>query len=283
MSSLIARAGREWSKWWGPKTPDDILETAILSDDLPTLSHLPETTSPTTLTPIDALLLSAKLSRPTSFDYLLTHHPDLASSLRTESLLYAALDGDCIPVWRAILAHDPEAKNHRFGHHGTVIEMCMSSKQKELLRYLLGEGARVELGKSVLLRAEFFEADEEIKDMLVQYGARTDFAEEREPEGPSADPHAILGNQATERCEKYLQDRMSRVMSQPPSSPIERPIGSLNFQPESKIYQLVGLVPSSSTDIATGLYGRAKWELYSNTPISEVMPSIQSGYERIGQ
>lgn len=221
MSSLITRIGREWSRWWGPKTPDDVrLKTAILTEDLPALSHLLETTSPTTVTPIDALLLSAKLSRPISFDYLLAHHPDLVSSLRTESLLYAALTGDCIPVWRTILAHEPRAKNHRFGHHGTVIESCVSGKKKELLRYLLSEGAQVELGKSVLLRAEFFEADEEIKDMLVQYGARTDFAEEREPEGPSASADAILGNQVIARCERYLQDRESRLLSQPPSSPM---------------------------------------------------------------
>ena len=200
--------------------PDDILKTAVLSDDLPTLSHLLEKPSPSNFKPIDALLLSARLSWPISFDYLLAHHRDLISSLKTESLLLAALTGDCVPVWRTILAHEPRAKNHRFGHHGTGIEMCVSSRQKELLRYLLGEGARVELGKSVLLRAEFFEADEETKDMLVQYGARTNFAEEREPEGPSASADAILGNQVIARCEKYLRDRESRLLSQPPSSPM---------------------------------------------------------------
>ena len=78
----------------------------------------------------------------------------------------------------------------------------------------------MEARKSVLLRAEWFEADVEIKDMLVRYGARTDFAEEREPEGPSAPADAILGNQVIARCEKYLQDRESRLLFQPPSSPI---------------------------------------------------------------
>ena len=80
MDSLIARVGREWSKWWRPKTPDDVLKTEILTDDLPTLSHLLENPSPPTLTPGDVLLLSARLSRPISFDYLLAHYPDLASS-----------------------------------------------------------------------------------------------------------------------------------------------------------------------------------------------------------
>ena len=78
----------------------------------------------------------------------------------------------------------------------------------------------MELGRSILFRAEFFEADEEIKDVLVQYGARTDFAEEREPEGPSASADAILGNQVIARCEKYLQDRKARILSQSPSSPM---------------------------------------------------------------
>ena len=219
MSSLIARIGREWNEWWGPKTPDDVrLQTAILTDDLQALSHLLENPPTPTITPAYALVISASLSRPVSFEYLLAQHPDLASSLGTESLLLAALTGDCVPIWRTILTYEPGAKNHRFGHHGTVIEMCVSSNNKELLRYLLGEGARVELGKSVLLRAEFFEADEEIKDMLVRYGARTDFAEEREPEGPSASSIAILQNQIIARCEKYLQDRKSRILSQPPTS-----------------------------------------------------------------
>ena len=221
MSSLIARVGRECSKWWGPKLPDDVrLRNAILSDDLPTLFHLLENPSASTITPVYALVVSTRLSRPVSFDYLLAQHPDLASSLGTESLLLAALTGDCVPIWRTILTYEPGAKNHRFGHHGTVIDMCVSSNKKELLQYLLGEGARVELGKSVLLRAEFFEADEEIKDMLVRYGARTDFAEEREPEGPSASSIAILQNQIIARCENYLQDRKSRILSQPLTSPM---------------------------------------------------------------
>ena len=78
----------------------------------------------------------------------------------------------------------------------------------------------MELGRSTLFRAEIFEAGEEIKDVLVQYGARTDFAEDLEPEGPSASADAILGSQMIARCEKYLQDRKSRVLYQPSSLPI---------------------------------------------------------------
>lgn len=187
MSGWITRVGRAWCEWSGAKIPDDVLlKTAILTDDLPALSHLLTPPSPPTLTPLHAFTLSAKLSRPVSFDYLLAHHPDLASSLRTDSLLLNALTGDCVPVWRIILAHEPGAKDHRFGHFGTVVERCVSWNMKELLRYLLGEGAKVEQwrGKPILLRAEIFEADEEIKEMLVRYGARTDFADEVESEGP---------------------------------------------------------------------------------------------------
>ena len=56
--------------------------------------------------------------------------------------------------------------------------------EKELLEYLLGEGARVELmGGRVLLRAEVCGAGEEIKELLVRYGARQDFSDEEEAQG----------------------------------------------------------------------------------------------------
>ena len=45
---------------------------------------------------------------------------------------------------RLPLAHQPGAKDCRFVHHGTVVELCVSSNKKELLRYLLGEGAKLD-------------------------------------------------------------------------------------------------------------------------------------------
>lgn len=57
-------------------------------------------------------------------------------------------------------------------------------EKKELLEYLLGEVARVELtGKPVLLRAKVFGASEEIRELLVRYGATTGLADDEAAEG----------------------------------------------------------------------------------------------------
>lgn len=154
------------------------LEKAILADDLPTVSRL--TSPPSSSTdPLDALNLSARLSRPQAFSHLLAQHPNLTDSINTEPLLLDALTGASIPIWRIILDHEPAAKNRRFGHYGTVVERCVVGDKKELLEYLLGEGARVELpGRPILLRAQVCEASEAIKELLIKHGATTDFAEE---------------------------------------------------------------------------------------------------------
>ena len=53
----------------------------------------------------------------------------------------------------------------------------------ELLEYLLAQGARVETpGRPILLRARLYGASEEMKELLVRYGATTDFDEEEEEE-----------------------------------------------------------------------------------------------------
>ncbi|KAK3177882.1 hypothetical protein OEA41_000014 [Lepraria neglecta] len=157
------------------------LETAILTDNLPALSHLLTFLSPPAPSPVHALTLSARLSRPVAFSHLLTHNPDLILSLNTESFLLSALTGGSVPIWRIILAHEPTAKNRRFSHYGTVVERCVVEGKKELLEYLLGEGARVEgTGRPILLRPEVCGADEEIKEVLVRYWARKDFANEEE-------------------------------------------------------------------------------------------------------
>lgn len=62
-----------------------------------------------------------------------------------------------------------------------VVERCVMQDNRELLEYLLGEGARVEqIGRPILLRAEVGGASEGIKEVLVRYGATKDFGEEEE-------------------------------------------------------------------------------------------------------
>lgn len=160
------------------------LESAILANDLSSLTHLtsPITTPPTTA--LDALSLTARLSRPVAFLHLLNQHPSLTSSLATEPLLLAALTGGSVPIWRIILSHEPMAKNRRFGHYGTVVERCVTGAKTELLAFLLQEGARVEMtGRPILLRAKVCGASEEIRELLVRYGATTDFEDEEGVEG----------------------------------------------------------------------------------------------------
>jgi hypothetical protein len=51
------------------------------------------------------------------------------------------------------------------------------------LKYLLGEGARVErMDKPIMLRAMVCEASEEMKELLIRYGATTKFSEEEQAE-----------------------------------------------------------------------------------------------------
>ena len=50
---------------------------------------------------------------------------------------------------------------------------------KDLMEFLFAEGARVEeTGKRILLRAEVCGASEEIKELLIRYGARRDWNED---------------------------------------------------------------------------------------------------------
>lgn len=159
-----------------PTHANNTLETAILADDLSALSDL---CAYPPYTPLHALIRFACLSRSVAFSHLLSCHPSLTDSFKTDDLLFAALGGGSVSIWRIILAHRPEAKNQRFGHYGTVLEQCVMMKNMELLKYLLAEGARVEMpGRPILLRARLCGASEEMNELLLSYGATTEFDEE---------------------------------------------------------------------------------------------------------
>ena len=73
--------------------------------------------------------------------------------------------------------------NRRFGHFGTIVEQCVQGHKKELLEYLLAEGARVEqTGMPILVRPMVRGASEDIKQLLIRYGATTDFPDEEKME-----------------------------------------------------------------------------------------------------
>lgn len=156
------------------------LKDAILANDLPTISLL-TCTSISTIDPLHALTVSACLSRPLAFSHILRQHSSLTKYLNTEPFLLSALTGASVPIWRIILKHEPTAKNRRFGHFGTIVEQCVQGRKKELLEYLLAEGARVEqTGRPILARAMVWGVSEDIKQLLIKYGATTDFPDEEE-------------------------------------------------------------------------------------------------------
>ena len=158
------------------------LKDAILANDLPTISLL-TCTSISSIDPLHALTVSACLSRPLAFSHILRQHSSLTNSLNTEPFLLSALTGASVPIWRIILKHEPIAKNRRFRHFGTIVEQCVQGHKKELLEYLLAEGARVEqTGMPILVRAMVCGASEDIKQLLIRYGATTDFPDEEKME-----------------------------------------------------------------------------------------------------
>jgi hypothetical protein len=88
------------------------------------------------------------------------------------------MDGG-VPIWKIILEHAPSAKNYRFGHHGSVVERCISWGEEELLTFLLEKGAQVERegGMPALRRAELYHASEGVKAVLRKHGARTEWTD----------------------------------------------------------------------------------------------------------
>ncbi|MCJ1467383.1 hypothetical protein MMC07_006007 [Pseudocyphellaria aurata] len=148
---------------WSP------LERAVLANDRFSLDHLISSDKTPPTAALDALHLSAQLSRPDVFSYLLHQHPRLTSSLASDEFLYAAVEGSSIPIWRIILSHKPSAKSHQFGHRGTLLEICVSGQKIELLSFLLQEGAKP--GTRILIRAKLFGASGETEELLRSYGA----------------------------------------------------------------------------------------------------------------
>lgn len=84
-------------------------------------------------------------------------------------------------MWQRLhLAHHPRpsARGQCFARFGTVIEGCVVREKMELLEYSLAQRADVEmLGMPILLRARLYGASEEVKELLVRYGATANFDE----------------------------------------------------------------------------------------------------------
>ncbi|KAL8748678.1 MAG: hypothetical protein Q9184_007151 [Pyrenodesmia sp. 2 TL-2023] len=79
------------------------------------------------------------------FRYLVTEYHLLSHSSNIEYILFGAITGGGIPIWKIILELEPQWKDHEFyEHHGVVLEKVVEyggPDKKDLLQFLLEEGA----------------------------------------------------------------------------------------------------------------------------------------------
>ena len=74
-------------------------------------------------------------------------------------------------IWEIILEHDPRWKDHEFsGHKGYVLEFAVKFGKKEVLEFLLREGADTDrAGDPVLELARMRGAGSEILELIKKY------------------------------------------------------------------------------------------------------------------
>ena len=74
-------------------------------------------------------------------------------------------------MWKIILEHDSRWMDHEFSaHRGCVLEFVVKYKHKELLEFLLKEGADTDrAGDPVLELARLHGADSETMELIKKY------------------------------------------------------------------------------------------------------------------
>ena len=74
-------------------------------------------------------------------------------------------------IWEIILEHDPRWKDHEFsGHKGCVLEFAVEFRKKEVLEFLLSEGADTDReGDPVLELARTRGAGNEMLELIKKY------------------------------------------------------------------------------------------------------------------
>lgn len=80
------------------------------------------------------------------------------------------MDGG-VGIWKIIVDHDPRWKDHEFsGHQGCVLEFAVDLGKKELLEFLLREGAdTIRAGDPVLKLARMRGAASEMLELIKKY------------------------------------------------------------------------------------------------------------------
>ena len=76
-----------------------------------------------------------------------------------------------VSIWKIILEHDPNWKDCEFrAHRGCVLEHVIKYKHKELLEFLLKEGADTDrAGDPVLEMGRLHRADSETMELIKKY------------------------------------------------------------------------------------------------------------------
>ena len=98
-----------------------------------------------TINPVQYLVHeSAKYSNAALFRALLDRYPVLLSpeNRNLEHILRTAVTGGGVPIWKVLLEHNAGWKDHEFaGHRGVVLKIAAQYGSKDLLEFLLKEGA----------------------------------------------------------------------------------------------------------------------------------------------
>ena len=152
-----------------PETAAYLLSRHLIPEDY---SQEPLSSNPT-LNPTQYLAReSARNGNAALFHYLIDQHPSLLSTTNrtVERILINAIDGG-VGIWEIILEHDPRWKDHEFsGHKGYVLEFAVKFGKKEVLEFLLREGADTDrAGDPVLELARMRGAGSEILELIKKY------------------------------------------------------------------------------------------------------------------
>ena len=104
--------------------------------------------------------------------FVLERNPNIILS---EDVRYYAVIGG-VPIWRELIAFDPDCPNIEIGHHGDALGLAVSRNNAALVAFLLNEG-KADVQRSnystmpVLPFAVRQNRSQEIVDLLISHGA----------------------------------------------------------------------------------------------------------------
>ncbi|KPM41437.1 hypothetical protein AK830_g5128 [Neonectria ditissima] len=159
-----------------PETEPRLIEAAS-DGDLEQLQHLMLREQSDERLVQKLLAVAAWKSQTPIIEFLLSEY---SPSSIDEEPVRAAIYSGSIPLFSALLSHDPSIINMQFDKRGTpIIVACMSQKPLEFLRFLLEAGADPNQDPDATMTyplgfVAVFYQDCEVVDLLLEYGARLD-------------------------------------------------------------------------------------------------------------